>query len=66
MAVSAPPAGYSTRVVHSGLRSLRAGIDGTVDKVSYSSGFQDVIIPAGTTDATLSFSWQIRSPRKVP
>jgi hypothetical protein len=57
MAVSAHPAGYSTRVVHSGLRSLRAGIDGTVDKVSYSSGFQDVVIPAGTTDATLSFWW---------
>ena len=57
MAVSAHPAGYSTRVVHSGLRSLRAGIDGTADKVSYSSGFQDVVIPVGTTDATLSFWW---------
>ena len=44
-------------VVHSGLRSLRAGIDGTVDKVSYSSGYQDVAIPAGVTDATLSFWW---------
>jgi hypothetical protein len=57
MASSAHPAGYSTRVVHSGLRSLRAGIDGTVDKVSYSSGYQDVLIPAGTTDATLTFWW---------
>ena len=57
MASSAHPAGYSTRVVHSGLRSLRAGIDGTADKVSYSSGYQDVVIPAGVTDATLSFWW---------
>ena len=57
MAASAHPAGYSTRMVHSGLRSLRAGIDGTVDKVSYSSGYQDVLIPAGATDATLSFWW---------
>ena len=57
MASSAHPAGYSTRVVHSGLRSLRAGIDGTLDKVSYSSGYQDVVIPAGVTDATLSFWW---------
>ena len=57
MAMSAHPAGYSTRVVHNGLRSLRAGIDGTADKVSYSSGFQDVVIPAGTTAATLSFWW---------
>ena len=57
MAVSAHPAGYSTRVVHIGLRSLRAGIDGTPDKVSYSSGYQDVLIPAGVTDATLSFWW---------
>ena len=57
MAASAYPAGYSTRVVYSGLRSLRAGIDGAVDKVSYSSGYQDVLIPAGTTDATLSFWW---------
>ena len=57
MAVSAHPAGYSTRVVHSGLRSLRAGIDGTADKVSYSAGYQDVVIPAGTADATLSFWW---------
>jgi hypothetical protein len=57
MAVSAHPAGYSTRVVHSGLRSLRTGIDGTADLVSYSAGFQDVVIPAGVTDATLSFWW---------
>ena len=57
MAVSAHPAGYSTRVVYSGLRSLRAGIDGTADKASYSAGYQDVVIPAGTTDATLSFWW---------
>ena len=45
MAATTHPAGYSTRVVHSGLRSLRAGIDGTVDKVSYSSGYQDVADP---------------------
>ena len=57
MAVSAHPAGYSTRVVHDGLRSLRAGIDGTVDLVSYSSGFQDATIPTGVSDATLSFWW---------
>ena len=57
MAVSAHPAGYSTRVVRNGLRSLRAGIDGTADKVNYSAGFQDVVIPAGTTDVALSFWW---------
>ena len=57
MAVSAHPAGYSTQAVYSGLRSLRAGIDGTADTASYSAGFQDVVTPAGTTDATLSFWW---------
>ena len=57
MAVSDYPAGYSTRVAHSGLRSLRTGIDGTTDKTSYSAGYQDVAIPAGTADATLSFWW---------
>ena len=57
MAATTHPAGYSTRVVHCGLRSLRAGIDGTADKVSYSSGYQDVLIPAGVTDATLNFWW---------
>ena len=57
MAVSAYPAGYSARMAHSGLRSLRTGIDGTTDKTSYSAGYQDVAIPAGTADATLSFWW---------
>ena len=57
MAASTYPAGYTTQVVHSGLRSLRTGIDGTTDKASYSAGYQDVAIPAGTADVTLSFWW---------
>ena len=51
------PGGYSTQIVHSGLRSLRTGIYGTPDLYSYSSSYQDVRIPAGASDATLSFWW---------
>jgi hypothetical protein len=57
MAISAHPAGYSTAVIHSGARSLRTGIYAEPDEVAYSAGYQDVFIPAGTTDAILSFWW---------
>ena len=38
-------------------RSLRTGVYAAPDKASYSAGYQDVFIPAGTTNATLSFWW---------
>ena len=57
MPVTAHTAGYSTQIAHSGLRSLRTGIYGTPDIDSYSSGYQDVLIPAGASGATLSFWW---------
>lgn len=57
MAISARPAGYSTALFRSGARSLRAGIVSGGDAASYSAGYQDVTLPAGTTDATLSFWW---------
>ena len=55
--VTAHAAGYSTQIVHSGLRSLRTGIYGTPDLYSYSSGYQEVLLPAGASGATLSFWW---------
>jgi hypothetical protein len=55
--VTAHTAGYSTQIVHGGLRSLRTGIYGTPDKYSFSSGYQEVLIPAGVSEATLSFWW---------
>ena len=57
MAISANPAGYSTAVIHRGARSLRTGIYAAPDEVAYSAAYQDVFIPAGTTNATLSFWW---------
>ena len=55
--VTAHTAGYSTQIARSGLRSLRTGIYGTSDIYSYSSGYQDVLIPVSATGATLSFWW---------
>ena len=55
--VTAHTAGYSTQIVHSGLRSLRTGIYNTPDIYSYSSGYQEVLIPAGASGATLNFWW---------
>ena len=58
MAVSSFPAGYDTSIVLVGLRSLRSGVPaGARDVASYSSGFQDVAIPATATSATLDFWW---------
>ena len=57
MALTIHPAVYSTAVIHSGARSLRTGIVTAPDKYVYSAGYQDVFIPAGTTNATLSFWW---------
>jgi YVTN family beta-propeller protein len=50
-------AGYTTRFRHSGLRSLRMGIDAPPDVYSYSSGNQLVTIPGAAINATLSFWW---------
>jgi hypothetical protein len=49
-------AGYSTAQVHTGTRSMRTGIYDPGDNIySYSSARQQVIIPAGTTNAYLNF-----------
>jgi len=50
-------AAYSTRYAHTGVQSLRTGIDGAADIYSYSSGNQYVTIPAGAASATLTFWW---------
>lgn len=58
MASSPYPAGYDTAIVFAGARSLRSGVPiGGRDTVSYSSGFQDVAIPATASSATLTFWW---------
>ena len=57
-------AGYSTQLVRSGVRSLRRGIYGTPDNYSYSSGYQDVLIPARASGGTLSF-WCYPSQRDL-
>ena len=51
------PAAYSTDRAHSGARSLRAGIVSGADVYSYSSARQTLTLPAGITQATLSFWW---------
>jgi len=51
-------ADYSTEQVHSGERSMRAGIVKATDNVlSYSSAVQTVQIPTNTQTVTLSFWW---------
>ncbi|NUQ38316.1 MAG: hypothetical protein HUU23_11075, partial [Caldilineales bacterium] len=55
------PAGYSTTRAHSGLRSLRAGVEAAPDVYSYSSGSQAFSIPAGAQNVTLTFWWYPRS-----
>src|SRR5436190_11945388 len=50
-------AAYSTEQMHSGARSLRAGIVNAADNVfSYSTALQTVQIPTGT-QTTLTFWW---------
>ena len=51
------PAGYSTRVVRSGQRSGRSGIDQGSDVYSYSSASQTVTLPVGAASATLTLWW---------
>ena len=53
------PAAYSTAQVHSGNRAARLGIeDASLNVYSFSSVQQVVAIPAGATDARLSF-WNL-------
>lgn len=49
------PAGYSMAVVRSGSWSMRLGITYQADAQSYSSIYEEVIIPASAASATLSF-----------
>lgn len=48
---------YSTKYVHTGQQSVRAGIDGGANIYSYSAGNQYVTIPAGSASATLTIWW---------
>nr|MBC7246089.1 SBBP repeat-containing protein [Chloroflexota bacterium] len=52
---TAHPANYSTRYAHSGLRSMRLGIESGPPYFSFSSVQQAVEIPIGATQANLSF-----------
>jgi len=61
MPTTAHPAAYATTRAYSGLRSLRAGVDTTPDRYSYSDGYQLVTIPASATTATLHAWWFPRS-----
>jgi hypothetical protein len=54
-------AGYTTAAAHTGLRSLRTGIDTPPDRYSYSDGYQVVAIPAAAASATLATWWFPRS-----
>ena len=51
------PTAYSTRVVRSGQRSGRSGIDQGRDVYSYSSASQTVVLPAGVANVTLTLWW---------
>ena len=57
MAVSSRPASYSSALAHGGARSLRTGIVSGTDAASYSAGYQDVVIPTGSTQASINFWW---------
>ncbi|MCU0508820.1 MAG: hypothetical protein MUC34_10525 [Anaerolineae bacterium] len=58
MATSPYPADYDTSIFFAGARSLRSGVPiGGRDISSYSSGFQDVTIPATAASATVTFWW---------
>ncbi|MFZ2422190.1 MAG: hypothetical protein WA029_13715 [Anaerolineae bacterium] len=66
------PAAYSTRVVRSGQRSGRSGIDQGRDVYSYSSASQTVALPAGA-NITLTLWWypvsaevNLRTPGDAP
>jgi hypothetical protein len=55
--VTAYPAGYATSHWYSYARSIRTGIESGADVYSYSSGYQQVTIPANTGSAALHFRW---------
>jgi hypothetical protein len=61
MPTTAYPAAYSATRAYTGLRSLRAGVDTTPDRYSYSDGYQLVTIPATAATATLRAWWLPRS-----
>lgn len=54
MPLTPRPAGYASRVVYRGLRSVRVGIVDGADAYAYSSVRQEVTIPANAVSATLS------------
>ena len=60
---TAYPAGYSPVRAHTGARSMRLGIDTGYNVYSFSSVQQTVTLPAGTTQAELSFYYFPVSPQ---
>jgi hypothetical protein len=51
-------AGFTTAYAHAGAQALRAGLPpGAVNRLTYSSAFQTVTIPANATSATLTY-WE--------
>ena len=56
MALSAPPRATAPRWPTTGPQPAH-GYDGGTDAVSYSAGYQDVVIPAGAEQVTLNFWW---------
>jgi Dockerin type I domain len=55
--LTAYPAGYTTSHWYSYTRSMRTGIESGADVYSYSSGYQQLTIPANTASAMLYFRW---------
>jgi len=52
---TAHPAGYSTTRAHSGLRSMRLGIESGDNVYSFSTARQDLHVPTDAANVTLSF-----------
>ncbi|MGQ9517809.1 MAG: hypothetical protein ACUVT1_11130 [Anaerolineae bacterium] len=60
------PARYSTTNVHSGARSMRSGIEpAEPDRVTESSFYQRITIPADATNVTLAF-WYLPFTQETP
>lgn len=56
IATTPRPAAYTTDAAHTGSRSMRLGIvSPTADTYSHSSAYQQISIPVGATNPTLSF-----------
>lgn len=60
----ARPAAYTSDRAHSGLRSIRAGLLSGPPVYSYSEAWQEVVIPATATSATLRF-WRYAQSEEV-